>query len=66
LLKHEPSAQIPWQNTMLGLVCGDIVHSFGLVWSSGPVIRELAMRIRVVDYSSSVAAPPSLRYRHVD
>jgi len=21
LLKHEPSAQIPWQNTMLGLVC---------------------------------------------
>jgi len=23
LLKHEPSAQIPWQNTMLGLVCID-------------------------------------------
>src|SRR3984885_15166505 len=24
LLKHEPSAQIPWQNTMLGLTCGAI------------------------------------------
>src|ERR1700758_672056 len=24
LLKHEPSAQIPWQKTMLGLLCGDI------------------------------------------
>src|ERR1700729_324921 len=36
LFQHEPSAQIPWQNTMLGLVCGDIVHSFGLFWSSGP------------------------------
>src|SRR5207247_5429834 len=23
LLKHEPSAQSPWQNTMLGLVSGD-------------------------------------------
>jgi hypothetical protein len=40
------------------LVCGDIVHSFGLVWSSGPVIRELATRIRVVDYRSSVARAP--------
>jgi hypothetical protein len=27
LLKHEPSAQIPWQNTMLGLVCVGIVRS---------------------------------------
>src|SRR5216683_7923988 len=24
LLKHEPSAQIPWQKTMLGLVCVDL------------------------------------------
>ena len=24
LLKHEPSAQMPWQKTMLGLLCGDI------------------------------------------
>ena len=22
LLKHEPSAQIPWQKTMLGFLCG--------------------------------------------
>jgi hypothetical protein len=30
LLKHEPSAQSPWQNTMLGLVCvGFILLSFG-------------------------------------
>src|SRR5229473_1499913 len=30
LLKHEPSAQIPWQKTMLGLVCvGFILFSFG-------------------------------------
>src|SRR5882757_1191231 len=29
LLKHEPSAQSPWQNTMLGLVCvGFILFSF--------------------------------------
>ena len=25
--KHEPSAQSPWANTMLGLVCVDMVHS---------------------------------------
>src|SRR6266481_2067336 len=25
LLKHEPSAQSPWQNTMLGLDCVDII-----------------------------------------
>jgi hypothetical protein len=25
LLKHEPSAQMPWQKTMLGLLCGDIM-----------------------------------------
>jgi len=24
LLKHEPSAQMPWQNTMVGLRCKDI------------------------------------------
>src|SRR5882672_5879515 len=24
LLKHEPSAQIPWQKTMLGLACVDV------------------------------------------
>src|SRR5258705_10596499 len=28
LPKHEPSAQIPWTNTMLGLLCLDIVRSF--------------------------------------
>ena len=28
LLKHEPSAQIPWQNTMLGLTCGAIAPPF--------------------------------------
>jgi hypothetical protein len=27
LLKHEPSAQIPWANTMLGLVCLAMVDS---------------------------------------
>jgi len=27
LLKHEPSAQIPWANTMLGLVGVDIFSS---------------------------------------
>src|SRR6266436_3872428 len=25
LLKHEPSAQSPWQNTMLGLDCIDVI-----------------------------------------
>src|ERR1700751_943225 len=25
LLKQEPSAQSPWQNTMLGLVCVDVI-----------------------------------------
>ena len=25
LLKHEPSAQRPWQKTMLGLLCGDML-----------------------------------------
>ena len=49
MLKQEPSAQIPCANTTLGLVCGDIVRSFGLVWSSGPVIRELATADRVVN-----------------
>src|SRR3954465_4236585 len=29
LLKHEPSAQRPWQKTMLGLLCGDMHSSFG-------------------------------------
>jgi hypothetical protein len=28
LLKDEPSAQIPWTNTMLGLACVEIVRSF--------------------------------------
>src|SRR6185436_6697041 len=28
LLKHEPSAQRPWQKTMLGLLCADIDSSF--------------------------------------
>ena len=28
LLKDEPSAQIPWAKTMLGLLCLDMVRSF--------------------------------------
>src|SRR4051794_20509539 len=28
LLKHEPSAQRPWQKTMLGLPCADMDRSF--------------------------------------
>src|SRR6185295_10870004 len=27
LLKHDPSAQIPWTNTALGLVCIRVLHS---------------------------------------
>src|SRR5580698_9551226 len=34
LLKHEPSARIPWQNTRLGLVPEDIVRLL-LVWTRG-------------------------------
>ena len=26
LLKQEPSAQMPWQKTIVGLVCADILH----------------------------------------
>jgi hypothetical protein len=33
LLKHEPSAQRPWQNTILGLVCIDFA-----VIASSPLI----------------------------
>ncbi|MCW2929381.1 MAG: hypothetical protein JWM19_343 [Actinomycetia bacterium] len=28
LLKHEPSAQIPWANMMLAFTCWDIVSPF--------------------------------------
>src|SRR3954452_20934520 len=31
LLKHEPSAQMPWQNTMVGLDAVDILHSPSLI-----------------------------------
>src|SRR5882724_13342796 len=39
LLKHEPSAHSPWTNTMLGLVCVDIMDSCrdhgALLWDHG-------------------------------
>src|SRR5579859_2722413 len=38
LLKHEPSAQSPWQNTMLGLLVGVILLS--LVASNALRIRQ--------------------------
>jgi hypothetical protein len=28
LLKQEPSAQMPWQKTMLGFGCADMARSF--------------------------------------
>src|ERR1700735_5566228 len=36
LLKHEPSAQIPWANTMLGLVGVDMASSSAVV-ATAPV-----------------------------
>src|SRR6202034_3757685 len=36
LLKHEPSAQIPWANTMLGLVGGNMASSSAVV-ATAPV-----------------------------
>src|SRR5271169_6342648 len=36
LFQHEPSAQIPWQNTMLGLVGVDM-DSSSIVLGAGPV-----------------------------
>jgi hypothetical protein len=34
LLKHEPSAQSPWQNTMLGLVWVDLAVIVALLFRS--------------------------------
>src|SRR5271169_3922966 len=36
LFQHEPSAQIPWQNTMLGLVGVDM-DSSSIVLGDGPI-----------------------------
>src|SRR5580698_2714925 len=37
-LKHEPSAQMPWQKTIAGLVCADILHSFLLVRTESRIL----------------------------
>jgi hypothetical protein len=69
LLKHEPSAQIPWQKTMLGLSCSDMARSFllGLVNShriltstTRFVVSHLTGLRFVASGSSLVARPPRL------
>ena len=45
MLKHEPSAQIPWQKTMLGLISLD--DDF-IVWSLS-LSNEDQLRISVVE-----------------
>src|SRR5262249_37997318 len=53
LLKHEPSAQRPWTNTMLGLVCVDIARSF----TAYDIVGRIPTLPRVVE--SRVANPDS-------
>ena len=47
LLKHEPSAQRPWQNTMLGFSFADMVHL------SEKVVRERCVRGRLASAASN-------------
>src|ERR1700744_6593695 len=54
LLKHEPSAQRPWQKTMLGLFCSDI-----LVLSVEACVHSEALPTGVsVLLSHSTVSPP--------
>ena len=48
LLKHEPSAQIPWQNTMLGLVCGAIAPPFSGVATDNRSCSQAKQRGRAM------------------
>ncbi len=54
LLKHEPSAQIPWANTMLGLVCVGMVSS-----SVACNHRMVTRRVRVSASIPQLATVPS-------
>src|SRR5271156_3771316 len=59
LLKHEPSAQMPWQKTMLGLLWGDMASSFLLESVDSDSILTHAIRFRLshpTDPRSGLAA----------
>src|SRR5882724_3487157 len=61
LLKQEPSAQSPWQNTMLGLVCVDcdFISSPFLISTTSAMLRTATRRLRL-DERAEHRGPPSL------
>src|SRR5580704_16051255 len=51
LFQHEPSAQIPWQNTILGLVGVDIIPPYGVPLvrlSASGLVATVVPRLRSV------------------
>src|SRR5260221_4311479 len=53
LLKHEPSAQMPWAKTMLGLVCLDMIDSFPVLASRLIHARTYGGEWRIATSSNS-------------
>src|SRR5258706_48294 len=75
LLKHEPSAQMPWAKTMLGLVCLDMIDSFPVLasrlihsrtyggqWRSSTPATSREMRNRTLSTSTSDTSSRSTHF----
>src|SRR2546421_1158932 len=64
LLKHEPSAQRPWQKTMLGLLCADMDRSFREIRRSRGVQEARAPTLFTAagtDIAGRLTCPPPAR-----
>src|SRR5580693_2699032 len=59
LLKHDPSAQIPWANTMLGLTCGDIAPPFSGWYDTNSITAATGMAAGLLRGDAILYVPPS-------